>query len=182
MRSLNQSVVLYGIFLLGWSPFLLPAQAYFTAGGVRLGTENGLTLQQRIAKKTTIEVFALSGFKTNTVTLGAGIQQHYNFLVRNLNIYTGVGMVYQKFSLDEVDSKHYSGAYFVGGLELAIGRFNLAWDWKPTLYFRTDDRSFSSISGIAIRYVFIRNKDAKRFFKKQDKNKRRKQRARKNRK
>lgn len=149
-------------------------QAYFTAGGVRLGTENGLTVKQRVLKHSTVELGILSGFKTDYLSMGLDYHRHYPIFIKNLNLYTGIGLVAQRFQpqvdLGSVSKRH--GITFTGGIEATLGRVNVAWDYKPMFFLGNTDRLFASNSGISIRYVFVRNKDIKKWKKQKNKNKR----------
>ena len=153
-------------------------QSYFTAGGVRLGTENGLTIQQRIFKHTTVEGIVLSGFKTDYFSTGLQIQRHYPLLFKNFNIYTGIGLQSKRISLPEVEPTKYTGVSFSGGIELSVGRVNVSWDYKPVVYFG-GSRAFQSESGLSLRYIFISNKTIKKH---QRQTKRKKAKSKRNRK
>lgn len=152
----------------------IEAQSYFTAGGVRLGTENGLTIQQRIFKNTTLEGIVLSGFKSDDLSAGILIQKHYPLLFKNFNVLTGVGYQTKRENQVEFGTNQYHGAALQGGIELTIGRFNVAWDYKPVIYFDAP-RSFQSESGISLRYVFITNRDIKKWERKRKRNQRKKE-------
>ncbi|MCB0655842.1 MAG: hypothetical protein KDC57_06885 [Saprospiraceae bacterium] len=151
-------------------------QAYFTAGGVRLGTENGLSVKQRILKHSTIELGILSGFKTDYLSVGVDYHRHYPIFIRNLNLYAGLGLVSQRFQPQafEQDVFKRHGVTFTGGIEATLGRVNVAWDYKPMFFLGNSDRLFASNSGISIRYVFLRNKDVKKWEREQDKKHRKK--------
>ncbi len=151
----------------------LCGQSYFTAGGVRLGTENGLTIQQRIFKNTTLEGIVLSGFKSDYVSAGLQIQRHYPLLFKNFNVYTGIGIQSKYIQDPEKEALNYTGASIAGGIELSLGRFNVSWDYKPVIYFDAP-RTFQSESGISFRYIFISNKDIKKHQRKSKRKKKKK--------
>lgn len=159
--------------LLGVSD-LITAQSYFTAGGIRLGSENGLTIKQRILKKTTLEFSALSGFKTDQLDLGVDITRHYSIISRHFNLYFGGGLHQHVFNMAEAEENPregwYSGVALVGGVEVSLGRINVAWDYKPSFYPGHSPRHFVPSSGLSLRYIFITNKDLRKM---QRKNKKR---------
>lgn len=151
----------------------LSAQSYFTAGGVRLGSENGLTIKQRILKKTTLEFSALSGFKTDQVDLGLDITRHYSVISKHFNLYFGGGLHNHVFSYSAAEENPreawHTGLALVGGIEVSVGRINIAWDYKPTFYTGDVPRHFVPSSGLSLRYIFISNKDLRKIQRKNKK-------------
>ena len=80
------------LFILSLSAVSLTAQSYTTSAGMRLGTEWGLTVQQRIAKKTTLEGILQSSLQREEFTLTVLAEQHYPLISRRLNVYAGAGL------------------------------------------------------------------------------------------
>jgi len=132
----------------------LQAQGYDGAFGLRLGTEWGLTYQQRIAKHTTLEGIIQSSFRQNETTITLLGEQHYPILMRNLNVYLGGGLhkgwVTNK---NESDYKDPFGLTLIGGAELALGKFNVSWDFKPSINVVGGDSPVYAHTGISLRYV-----------------------------
>ncbi|UOQ75641.1 hypothetical protein MUN84_13265 [Hymenobacter sp. 5516J-16] len=66
------------------------AQKYRTAAGLRFSKNNyGLTVQQKVLEKTTLEGLALVGSREVSATLLA--EQHFGILGPSLNYYFGAG-------------------------------------------------------------------------------------------
>ncbi len=62
------------------------SQSYMTAGGVRLGTDWGLTIQQRVAKSGTIEGILQSSLQRNEVMVTALYEHHYPMVIKKSTI------------------------------------------------------------------------------------------------
>ena len=150
------------------------AQTYFTAGGLRLGSSWGLTLQQRLADKLTAEVILNSSFSGKETLLTVIPEWHHSILTKRLNIYTGVGLHTGSRTL-ETDAKIATyGITAIGGAELTFAKLVLSWDIKPVLHLRGRDNPLGINSAVSVRYVFIKNK----VYKDLTKSKKKKQKAR----
>jgi hypothetical protein len=168
-------------FILLFTGTFLAAQAYDTGIGIRLGTEWGLTVQQRIAKKTTLEGILQHNNKRDETGITLLAEQHYPILIRNVNIYVGGGLhkgwVAQN---EEVGYKDPFGVTLIGGAEASLGRINVSWDFKPAINVVGGERTVYTETAISIRYVidkrkiFGNNKEKKKRQKERDKKKRQK--------
>lgn len=126
---------------------------------MRLGTDWGLTIQQRVAKKTTIEGLFQSSLQREEVLLTLMGEQHFPILSRRLNIYYGGGL--HKGWINENDAndvpyKDPFGLTFIGGIELSLGRLNLSYDFKPALNLNGGQEKFYTQTGISLRYVIVK--------------------------
>ncbi|MEP7266887.1 MAG: hypothetical protein ABI844_04610 [Saprospiraceae bacterium] len=148
---------------------ILPGQTYFTTAGLRMGSDFGLSLKQRILKKTTGELilFSESSGRSNMgVTLL--YDQHKSIITRNFNLFYGAGLTrkLEYFNSEQGLTKSTStGIPLQVGIEFTIGKINLSWDYTPILYISTKSNAFSSSKGVSIRYVFITAKEGKRMIK-----------------
>ncbi|MFN7119185.1 MAG: hypothetical protein ACK4TA_20470 [Saprospiraceae bacterium] len=139
--------------------FAATAQSYNTAAGMRLGTDWGLTVQQRVAKKTTIEALLQSSLQREEVLLTVLGEQHFPILTRRFNIYYGGG--FHKGWINESNDqaepyKDPFGLTFIGGLEFSIGRINLSYDFKPAINISGGERNFYTQTGLSLRYILIK--------------------------
>jgi len=135
------------------------AQSYNTAAGMRLGTDWGLTVKQRIAKKTTLEGLFQSSLQREEVLLTLMGAQHFPVLTRRLNIYYGGGFHkgwINENDANEVPYKDPFGLTLIGGLELSLGRLNLSYDFKPAINLSGGEKKFYTQTGISLRYVIIK--------------------------
>ncbi len=144
------------------------AQAYFTAAGLRLGTEWGLSVQHRFAKKWTGEAILQSGFLRPDVLFTVLAERHFALATRNFNVYGGGGLHWAWLS--EAGELHRSGGglSLVGGLELSLGRLNLSYDLKPALTF-SRHRPLLLHTGLSLRYILVKGS----VFRKQQRKKKR---------
>ena len=145
------------------------AQSYFTTGGVRLGSDYGLSLKQRILKKTTLEAILSSEGNINS-NLGLSLlyDRHRSILTRNFNLFYGAGFSWRWDYINDESgySKQTSfGIPLQGGIEFSIGRINLSWDYTPVLFISSKTNAFTSSKGLSVRYVFVNKKEGKRFMK-----------------
>lgn len=147
----------------------LGAQSYFTTGGIRLGSDYGLSLKQLILKRTTVEMMISTddNAKTNLgLTLLA--DKHKPILTRNLNLFYGAGMAWNWQYEDRPEGpvkRTLFGIPVQAGLEFTIGRINFSWDYTPVLYISTKSNAFDSLKGLTVRYVFLNRKEGKRMVK-----------------
>ena len=140
----------------------LSAQSYNTALGVRLGSEMGLSIQQRRAKKITIEGIAQYNKRYEESTFTGLIESHMPILFRRFNIYTGIGGHYtllQSRELIAEKGNYTAGITVVAGLELTIARLNLSWDYKPQINVAGVNTGFRGQSAISVRYVIFKKKN-----------------------
>jgi len=140
------------LLLLACLPALLAAQSYNTAGGVRLGTDWGLTLRQRLDGNIAAELILQNSLQNNreesAITL-LGIV-HKPLLMRNLNLFTGGG-IHAGWNSGASGEGSF-GLDVLAGIELSISRFNLSWDIKPAINLSGGD-TFDLQSGVSLRYI-----------------------------
>lgn len=156
----------------------LDAQAYMTAGGLRVGTDWGLTVQQRLTKNMTFEGIVQSSLQREEVLITALAERHYPLIYRGLNLYTGGGL-HKGFSsknpsgeLVLTNYRDPMGLTLIGGAELTLGRFNIAYDFKPAINVIGGQQKVYVQTGVSVRYVFLTNKEFKKIQKKKRKKKR----------
>ena len=158
------------------------SQAYFTAGGLRLGDEFGITVQQKVLKFTTVEGILQSGFRNKNTSLTVLLEQHKRLITKGLNFYLGAGV--HKTWLDQnltdplVDDPF--GVTVVLGGEFTLGRLNLSLDYKPQINVWGGQKDFVSQGALSARYVLVKRikkkkkKQAWKFWQKDRKNKHKK--------
>ena len=138
------------------------AQKYRTAVGVRLARPDlGLSITQRLAERTTLEV--LGSAAANDLTLTVLGRQHTGLLGHALNLYVGAGP-----HLGNTQRRGtYAGGTLVLGVEWKIPIFPLvvAYDWMPAVSSGHREKRFNNSTGISIRYVLFKEKK-EGFFKK----------------
>jgi hypothetical protein len=147
----------------------LLAQSYDTSAGLRFGTEWGLTVQQRVAEKVTIEGILQSNNKKGITAISVLGEKHWPVISKRFNIYAGAGPHFG-FATKESGYKNPLGVSLVGGGEFTIARINLSYDIKPAINLVGGDKNVSFQTGISVRYV-INKKEWNLFKKKDDKKK-----------
>lgn len=137
------------------------AQNYKTAGGIRIGTEIGLTVQQFIQKHQTIEAMLTTSIQNKDVRFDVLWEDHYPMLGRRFNAYYGVGLHFARPA--EVNSSFVNQRGIVGvlGGELSVGKYVFSADIKPIVNLKagTSQSYFEFMPGISARYIFIKREN-----------------------
>ncbi len=142
------------------------AQGYGTAVGVRLADGIGITLQQQVARKVTVEAIAQRGLSNKDVTLSILGQHHKNIIFNGFNVYVGGGFYHTWYAPDEKLTQQKRNAFGVSpiiGAELKLGSFVLSTDLKPNIKLSGDGSGFEWRTGFSVRYIL-----AGRYFKNDD--------------
>ena len=130
------------------------AQKYNTALGARLGGGNyGITLQQRVASRVTIE--GIAGLREREYSGTVLGQYHFGILGPSLNYYVGAGghVGHNK------DTGGFSGLDGLVGVEYKVAFLPivLSFDFKPTIEFSSDDYARFP-TAFSIRYVLFKRR------------------------
>ena len=150
------------------------AQSYFTSGGIRTGDGFGLTLQQRVAKKVTVEAILKNSNKRGEFSVTGLVERHVALIFRRFNFYTGIGLHKGFVNDEEISTKGSFGVTGIGGLEFTIGKLNFSYDFKPALNLTGGSKKFYPDTAISLRYVIVGNKVFKNINKKKKKKQRQK--------
>ncbi|WP_310391967.1 hypothetical protein [Hymenobacter sp.] len=130
------------------------AQKYRTAAGVRSGGGNyGLTVQQLVIPKTTLEGLALLAPRERSATLLA--ERHFGILGPSLNYYFGAGAHFGRHK----DDGTFWGFDGVVGAEYKIAFLPLvlSLDFKPTIeYGSADWNRFPT--AFSVRYIILKKR------------------------
>ncbi len=158
---------------------ILGAQSYVTAAGLRLGTDWGLTVKQRIAEHVTVEGIVQQSFQREEFMVTGLVAKHYKILLNGLNFYFGAGLHKgwnnQPSTFENPDGfKNPFGISGIGGLELGLGRLNLAYDYKPAINLYGGERRVYMQTGLSLRYILYSNRDLKKKEREKKKEERRK--------
>jgi hypothetical protein len=139
------------------------AQTYITTFGVRLGNNTdfrmaGLSFQQLVLNKVTIEGIIQSDFQKNT-TLHLLAESHQNIISKRLNFYVGAGVSggYEEFSQKTlpVQQNKTFGADLIAGLEVTLLHWNISVDYKPNFNITGRESWYQGQVGISVRGVVI---------------------------
>ena len=115
------------------------AQAYNTAAGLRIGRSAGLSVAQRLGRRSSAEARLTTGIWEDGTTVALLYRGHSPVLGRKLNLYVGAG-AHQGFGYlrdDQADGAGRRGNPFgidaTVGAELAVRRTNIAFDYNLRL-------------------------------------------------
>ena len=138
----------------------LSAQRYFNALGLRMGTDWGMTYQQRVAKRWTVEGI-LNREKDRDLTMLTVLgERHAPLIGKRLNFYIGGGF-HQGFldtPIDGPDPENPFGVTGIAGLEFTIARLSASFDVKPAINLVNAPDPIFFQSGLSVRYVIGKNK------------------------
>jgi hypothetical protein len=149
------------IFGLLWTSIVTFGQNYKTAGGIRIGNEIGLTVQQFIQKHQTIELMLSSGIRTKDARLDLLWEDHYPMLGRRFNAYYGIGIHFARPSENNSSFVKQRGLVGVLGGELALGKYLISADVKPIVNFSAGSSQyvFEFMPAVSVRYIFVKREN-----------------------
>jgi hypothetical protein len=132
------------------APSFMDAQAYITSGGIRLGTELGLTIQQKIPGTNTIEGIVTTNKYRWQIQ---GLFEHHRRLIgKRLNYYYGIG---PHWGSEKAYGKYF-GITPITGLEFTIAKLTISYDYKPSFNIIGGSSFIFHDSGLSVRAVIIR--------------------------
>lgn len=171
---MNKHLLFLLIFLT--LPFLANAQRYGTAVGLRLGNSAnsrtfGVSAQQRIADRISIEGILQSDFNSNT-TLSFLLEKHKPIISKRFNYYYGAGVSFGIESStykDEVNKELVQtygnstlGVDLIGGVELTVASTVISLDYKPNVNLSGRNEFYRGQVGISARVVLVKSKEQKK--------------------
>ena len=151
-KFLRRALIVAGCSLLAVP--VAQAQKYRTAAGIRVGGGNyGLTVQQKIFDKTTLEGLGLVASREVSATLLA--ERHFGILGPSLNYYFGAG----GHVGNNKDTGAFGGIDALAGVEykVALTSFVLSLDFKPSVEFGSDDWARFP-TAFSVRYIIVKEK------------------------
>lgn len=152
------------------------AQRYGTAVGLRFGNNDvsrtvGITAQQRIMDRITLEGILQSDFNRNT-TFSFLVEKHHPILSKRFNYYYGGGVSFgseESFVKDEANKQILhtygnatTGIDLIAGLELTVLNTVLSLDYKPNINLNGREEFFRGQVGMSARMVLVKSKEQKR--------------------
>lgn len=177
---MRQIIILIAIIISGLSAV---AQKYRTAAGLRVGSGLGISVQQYLWDKYTLEGIAQKRLFKDGTDLSFLFESHNKILFKGINFYLGAGPHFELYSQAQhtdgktgettEPTKNAFGVSGIGGLEMRFNRLLVSYDYQPGINFTGGEHVFSSQTGISVRYVFIKAKKKEQkwmFWKKWGKN------------
>lgn len=158
--TLPLSAPLLVLMIIASAPVVL-AQNYTTALGIRGGTSLGVTLQQRIGERNTIEGIVQHGLLSKQTMATALYEKHIGILGRGANIYFGAGphIGWNGGNSDPEKtqvSNMFAGASAIIGGEIKFKRMVFSADYKPAFNLVGSNNMFNGQTGISIRYILVK--------------------------
>jgi hypothetical protein len=170
------------IMLLSFPGF---SQGYITSMGARVGSNDnfrmaGLSFQQRIFKKLTLEGIVQSDFQKNT-TLHLLCEYHQNIVSKYFNFYMGAGLSegWEEFNEHHNAARNQTmGADLIAGVELTMLHWNVSLDYKPNFNIYGRESWYQGQIGISVRAVLLNEKQANKNQKEREKKKKEREKTR----
>ncbi len=136
----------------------LLGQGYNTIGGVRFGTDWGITGKHRIKDRITVEGIFQSSRQREEVIISALVAKHNPLITKRFNFYTGGGLHFGINSepLGETTVKNPFGVTAIAGVEFKIAKLILSWDFKPAINLVGGTTTIYPQTGVSLRYVFVK--------------------------
>ena len=154
---MKQRTILTILFFL---PVLAFAQSYNTALGMRLGTDYGVTIKQRVAKTTSLEAIIQSSLQREEAQISLLAEQHFPLVSRRFNVYAGGGLHKGWVTRDGTEEdpiyKDPFGLSLIAGIEASLGRLNVSYDFKPAINLSGGKHTIYSRTGVSLRYVIVK--------------------------
>ena len=132
------------------------AQSYVTAMGLRMGSDFGITLQQRLIGHLSGEAIVSSSAVTSETTATFLTEIHNPLISKRFNFYIGAGPHYRWLPENDGQRDDLYGVTAIAGAEMTLGRINISWDYKPTYHLNAEAFPFENQTAVSLRYVFIR--------------------------
>lgn len=137
------------------------SQRYDTAAGLRVGNAAGLTIQQRVSNRYTVEGMLLTNLRTYTEANIMGQYHGRIMFQKRFNWYVGGGI---HIGGEEVEGTTY-GPGIITGLEMSINRYNMSFDYLFKNYMNETDDAYRHYIGVSLRYI-IKKRPRKTIFSK----------------
>lgn len=162
------------------------AQRYGTAVGIRFGNSEinrtiGLSLQQRIIERVTLEAILQSDFSRNT-TVSLLAERHRPIISKRFNYYYGAGVAFgneesfvkndETKQIDHTFGNSTVGVDLIAGVELTIANAVISLDYKPNINLAGRSEFYRGQVGISARTVLVKSKEQKRKQRQRQKSKR----------
>ena len=148
----------------------LHAQNYKTAVGVSLGTGIGLTAQQYLFDNFTLQANLQKRLGVEQTNLQLFFEQHQKIISRRFNVLVGGGPNLQWGKINGENGSQQNNRFGLSGvlgIEFNPGKFNLSWEFSPTLFVSGQGNVFQTQTGVSVRYVLSKREKKKfKLFKK----------------
>lgn len=174
MLQLHKVFLLLVFLLIGTSSLM--AQRYGTAVGLRLGNSSlsrtfGLSIQQRILERVTLEGILQSDFSRNT-NFSLLAERHRPLISKRFNYYYGGGIAFgneesftkndETMQIDHTFGNSTLGVDLIAGIEFTVANTVLSLDYKPNINLAGRSEFYRGQVGISARTVLMKSKEQKK--------------------
>ncbi|MDX2285087.1 MAG: hypothetical protein NW241_13055 [Bacteroidia bacterium] len=132
---------------------------YQTSVGARLGNTWGLTVNQRVLPRWTVEGILQNDYQLNTPNLTLLMRRHHPIFFQRINWYYGAGL---HAGLDRIETAPIAGLDGIVGIETSIARINASADFKPQLDLAGGVRFTPSVAA-SVRFIVVKAKPSFKF-------------------
>lgn len=152
------------------------AQRYGTAMGIRFGNSElsrtiGLSMQQRVLERVTLEAILQSDFSRNT-NFSLLAERHRPIISKRFNYYYGGGIAFGKeesfikneeiMQIDHTYGNSTVGVDLIAGVELTVANAVISLDYKPNINLAGRLEFYRGQVGISARTVLVKSKEQKK--------------------
>lgn len=152
------------------------AQRYGTAMGIRFGNSElsrtiGLSMQQRVLERVTLEAILQSDFSRNT-NFSLLAERHRPIISKRFNYYYGGGIALgreesfikneETMQIDHTYGNSTVGVDLIGGVELTVANAVISLDYKPNINLAGRSEFYRGQVGISARTVLVKSKEQKK--------------------
>jgi len=145
--------------------YSMDAQRYSTAAGVKIGSDYGLTVQQKVSKKMTVQGLYYGGFTNNNIHANVMAQRHFSVFSNRTNIFLGGGLG-SHWNYDTEIQQFQDQSFVIPfgfGIETTLGRLNISADvMKHLPLSEVNTGSGNRVASVSLRYVIVKDKRAKK--------------------
>ncbi len=143
----------------------LHAQHYYTSAGLRFGTDVGISVNQRLMKKSTIELLHQPGLFTSDSYTSITLRKHLPILGRSVNLFGGMGAaayVSSSLNVGDLIQEISPAVVATAGGEIVIGRIHISYDWSPHLIMDPSIQTsrWRASNALSVKYVLLKPKSA----------------------
>lgn len=133
------------------------AQKYYLAGGLRYGSNLGLTISELVYDKVTLEQDIISSYGDLNYSGFLLGRYHQHLISSRFNLFFGGGLgVFRLKSTQNSPAKTVFGPALKAGLELTVSRITISASLEPVYYNSRKDDKFFIDKAISAKYVFIK--------------------------
>jgi hypothetical protein len=149
-------------FICGFNNLAL-TQAYNTSLGLRAGTDIGISVVQRVAKRVTLEGLYRDAVLDDNRNIDLIVKRHSNMITRRLNIYTGIGFGHlAKLDDDRVVVDRAFTVPMIVGAEVVFTNLHIGFDIQPSLVLgEVSGRRVIPSTALSVRYIIVKRKNKK---------------------